>query len=183
MRPGKPWWAACSSPGEICGGKQFALVELVTALSVFLTQAHFELTSQEPPVFHWQSRMLRQEGRPVRVVSRCSFYSLSHNSRNIHQGLSQRLAERENQKEIAWIIYAIRTATTAGPAPCFCPSFSPPILFPDPVFSSLDQHQCQQRFGRVCTCPSTYIYAKTRKMAFFNTKASGIFKGNNHLSC
>lgn len=69
MRPGKFWRAACSSPGENCSGKQFALVELMTVLSVFLTQAHFELTSQEPPVFHWQSWMLRQGGHPVRVVS------------------------------------------------------------------------------------------------------------------
>lgn len=66
---GKDGDTAFSFGPRICGGKQFALVELMTFLSVFLTQARFELTSQEPPVFHWKSQMLRQGRHPVRVVS------------------------------------------------------------------------------------------------------------------
>lgn len=66
---GKDGDTAFSFGPRICGGKQFALVELMTFLSVFLTQARFELTSQEAPVFRWKSQMLHQGGQPVRVVS------------------------------------------------------------------------------------------------------------------
>lgn len=52
---------------RICGGKNFALVELITFLSVFLNRARFTLTSDAPPVFHWKSQMLREGGQPVRV--------------------------------------------------------------------------------------------------------------------
>lgn len=69
--------ASCPASGEatafsfgprVCGGKQFAMAELVTFLSVFLAKARFELTSNEPPTFHWKSQMLRDGGQPVRVV-------------------------------------------------------------------------------------------------------------------
>lgn len=53
---------------RICGGKQFALLELITFLSVFVSRAHFELTSNDPPEFFWKSQMLRRGGQPVRVV-------------------------------------------------------------------------------------------------------------------
>ncbi|MDH7785449.1 cytochrome P450 [Ochrobactrum sp. 19YEA23] len=53
---------------RICGGKQFALLELVTFLSVFLNCARFELTSNKPPSYFWKSQMLREGGQPVRVV-------------------------------------------------------------------------------------------------------------------
>lgn len=52
---------------RVCGGKHFALVELITFLSVFLDLARFELTSGDPPIFHWKSQMLREGGQPVRV--------------------------------------------------------------------------------------------------------------------
>lgn len=52
---------------RVCGGKQFALLEMVTFLSVFLRKAHFTLTSAEPPTFFWKSQMLRDGGQPVRV--------------------------------------------------------------------------------------------------------------------
>lgn len=54
---------------RVCGGKQFAMVELVTFLSLFLKRARFELTSDEPPTFRWKSQMLREGGQPVRVVA------------------------------------------------------------------------------------------------------------------
>jgi len=53
---------------RVCGGKHFALVELMAALAVFLLQARFELTSDAPPRFHWKAQMLREGGQPVRVV-------------------------------------------------------------------------------------------------------------------
>ncbi len=53
---------------RVCGGKQFALLEMITFLSVFLTRARFELTSDEPPAYLWKSQMLRQGGQPVRVA-------------------------------------------------------------------------------------------------------------------
>ena len=52
---------------RVCGGKHFALLELITFLSVFLTKAKFELTSDEPPAYLWKSQMLRLGGQPVRV--------------------------------------------------------------------------------------------------------------------
>lgn len=53
---------------RMCGGKQFALVELAAFLCVFLDRAEFELLSPEPPSFHWKSQMLRQGGQPVKVT-------------------------------------------------------------------------------------------------------------------
>lgn len=52
---------------RICGGKQFALVELMGFLFALLLHARFEPTSREPPRFHWKSQMLREGGQPVRV--------------------------------------------------------------------------------------------------------------------
>lgn len=52
---------------RVCGGKHFALVELITFLSVYLNHATFELTSDEEPVFRWKSQLLREGGQPVRV--------------------------------------------------------------------------------------------------------------------
>jgi len=53
---------------RICGGKHFALVELMAFLDVFLRQARFVLSSNDPPRFHWKAQMLREGGQPVRVV-------------------------------------------------------------------------------------------------------------------
>lgn len=53
---------------RVCGGKQFALLELMAALAVFITRARFELTSTEPPRFRWKVQMLRDGGHPVRVL-------------------------------------------------------------------------------------------------------------------
>lgn len=55
---------------HVCGGKQFALTELATFLSVFLMRAKFELTSDEEPRFYWKSQMLREGGQPVRITLR-----------------------------------------------------------------------------------------------------------------
>lgn len=52
---------------RICGGKQFALVELMAFVFALLVHARFEPTSHEPPRFHWKSQMLREGGQPVRV--------------------------------------------------------------------------------------------------------------------
>jgi cytochrome P450 len=52
---------------RICGGKQFALAELTSILSVFLREAQFELTSDAEPSFCWRSQMIRRGRQPVRV--------------------------------------------------------------------------------------------------------------------
>lgn len=52
---------------RVCGGKHFALVELITILSVYLNRASFELTDETPPIFKWKSQLLREGGHPVRV--------------------------------------------------------------------------------------------------------------------
>lgn len=52
---------------RICGGKQFALLELITFLGVFLKHARFELSSDDAPEFYWKSQMLRAGGHPVYV--------------------------------------------------------------------------------------------------------------------
>lgn len=52
---------------RVCGGKHFALVELITILSVFLHHARFTLSSYDEPVFRWKSQLLREGGQPVRV--------------------------------------------------------------------------------------------------------------------
>ena len=54
---------------RICGGKQFALVELMSFVSVFLAHARFESTSSAEPIFHWKAQMLRQGGQAVRVTA------------------------------------------------------------------------------------------------------------------
>ena len=53
---------------RVCGGKQFALVELMAVLSVFLANARFEPTSSDPVSFFWKSQMLREGGQRVRVL-------------------------------------------------------------------------------------------------------------------
>jgi cytochrome P450 len=58
---------------RVCGGKQFALLELMTVLSVFLAHARFEPTSDEPPRFFWKSQMLRAGGQRVRARSSASW--------------------------------------------------------------------------------------------------------------
>lgn len=55
---------------RVCGGKQFALVELVTFLSVFLYHVILELTDDTQPNFYWKSQMLQAGGHPVRVTWR-----------------------------------------------------------------------------------------------------------------
>lgn len=68
-KPGSGESTAFSFGPRGCGGKQFALVELITILSVFLANAHFELTTDAPPRFYWKSQMHREGGHPVRVHS------------------------------------------------------------------------------------------------------------------
>ncbi|WP_130620404.1 cytochrome P450 [Dyella amyloliquefaciens] len=53
---------------RICGGKQFALTELMAFLHTLLLRVRFETTSLEPPRFHWKSQMLREGGQPVRCL-------------------------------------------------------------------------------------------------------------------
>lgn len=59
---------AFSMGPRVCGGKQFALIELVSLLATFVQHAYFELTSDSDPVFHWKSQMLHKNGVPVRVL-------------------------------------------------------------------------------------------------------------------
>lgn len=66
-RPPAGTVTAFSFGPRVCGGKNFALVELASALCVLLERARFTLTSEESPSFHWKSQMLRQGGQPVRL--------------------------------------------------------------------------------------------------------------------
>jgi cytochrome P450 len=59
---------AFSAGPRVCGGKQFAMVELMAALLECLLSATFTLTSDAPPRYHWKSQMLREGGQPVRVT-------------------------------------------------------------------------------------------------------------------
>ncbi len=61
--------SAFSLGPRICGGKQFARVELMAILFTLLQNAQFELSSYEPPRFHWKTQLLRQGGQPV-IASR-----------------------------------------------------------------------------------------------------------------
>jgi enediyne biosynthesis protein E7 len=59
---------AFGSGPRMCGGKQFALLESMAILSVFLRSARFELISDSTPEFYWRSQMNRRGGHPVRVL-------------------------------------------------------------------------------------------------------------------
>lgn len=52
---------------RVCGGKHFALIELMGALAAFLAHGRFTLTDTAEPRFHWKAQMLREGGHPVRV--------------------------------------------------------------------------------------------------------------------
>jgi cytochrome P450 len=52
---------------RMCGGKQFALVEMAAILREFLRSARFTLLDDAPPRFHWRSQLLREGGQPVLV--------------------------------------------------------------------------------------------------------------------
>jgi enediyne biosynthesis protein E7 len=52
---------------RVCGGKRFALAELLGFLVAFVSHARFTSTSDEPPTLHWRSLMLREGGHRVRV--------------------------------------------------------------------------------------------------------------------
>lgn len=52
---------------RICGGKQFAMVELMTILATYLRHVRFELTDRASPRFYWKTQMLREGGQPVVV--------------------------------------------------------------------------------------------------------------------
>ncbi len=58
---------AFSFGARICGGKQFALLEMITILSVLVANARFELTSEEAPAFKWKTQLVAEGGQPVRV--------------------------------------------------------------------------------------------------------------------
>lgn len=58
---------AFSLGGRVCGGKSFAILELITFLSVFVSRGVFESTSDEAPRFFWKSQLLREGGQRVRV--------------------------------------------------------------------------------------------------------------------
>ncbi len=53
---------------RVCGGKMFALVEILCFLSVFLAEAEFTTTSDEPIDFYWKSQMVRKGGHRVKVT-------------------------------------------------------------------------------------------------------------------
>lgn len=53
---------------RVCGGKHFALMEMMTILAVLLRKGRVELTSYEQPQFRWKSLILRDGGQPVRIA-------------------------------------------------------------------------------------------------------------------
>lgn len=61
---------AFSRGPRLCGGKDFALVEMAGFVYAFLQHASFSLTSDAPPDFLWRSQMLHRGGQPVKVMLR-----------------------------------------------------------------------------------------------------------------
>ena len=61
---------AFSRGPRICGGKDFALIEMASLVYIFLKYACFSLTSDSLPVFHWRSQLLCKDGQPVKVILR-----------------------------------------------------------------------------------------------------------------
>ncbi|MDX3884672.1 MAG: cytochrome P450 [Sphingomonas sp.] len=57
-----------STGPRVCGGKQFALTELIAFVSTYLTRARFLLTSTEQPRFRWKAQLVRHGGQPVQAV-------------------------------------------------------------------------------------------------------------------
>lgn len=59
--------ASFSVGPRVCGGKNFAMLELVTVLASFLVHVRFELSDRGPLQFHWRGQLLRSGGQPVTV--------------------------------------------------------------------------------------------------------------------
>ncbi|WP_111741666.1 cytochrome P450 [Leminorella richardii] len=61
---------AFSRGPRLCGGKDFALVEMAGFVHTFIKHATFSLTSEAAPEFLWRSQMLCRGSQPVRVAHR-----------------------------------------------------------------------------------------------------------------
>lgn len=55
---------------RVCGGKRFAMFELMALLVVFLRNATFRPTSDAPPRFRFQTQLMHEGGQPVAVSLR-----------------------------------------------------------------------------------------------------------------
>jgi cytochrome P450 len=55
---------------RICGGRQFALMELAATLSVLIHKLRFEVSRHEPVEYEWMGQMRRKGGHRVRAIVR-----------------------------------------------------------------------------------------------------------------
>lgn len=53
---------------RVCGGKKFALLELMTFVSAFVFHAEFTLSSSVPPIVKWRTQLVADGGQPVHVT-------------------------------------------------------------------------------------------------------------------
>lgn len=53
---------------RICGGKQYATVELIYLVTALLQNFDCELVKDEPVVFHWYAQLNRLGGHPIRLI-------------------------------------------------------------------------------------------------------------------
>jgi cytochrome P450 len=57
-----------SAGPRVCGGRHFAVAEVMTVLAVMLNAIRLELTSQEAPSFRWCFSLNPRNGHPVRAT-------------------------------------------------------------------------------------------------------------------
>lgn len=57
-----------SAGPRVCGGRHFAVAEVMTVLAAILSEVRLELTASEPPSFRWCLSLNPRHGHPVRAA-------------------------------------------------------------------------------------------------------------------